>query len=634
MKKRRPQEFSMPSTVGQPENQLRSKQNVPTPANADVAVERVPPSKAMRERLRALSSDMVASWSCEGLPAEVKSRDGLRKKAADLVERAQADTSFVGWTMVTILSEVWRYQIASTAAGQRLLLLPDCPTAKESVTDESCPVVCGPSCGISTIWSAAHDSGWVVESSRGAVAAIGSLLTGQYQGILGVAELHDLEKAFGMLPAFAFPVAAVPFQRRGCSEGKTLTCNQGLLNAGIDVEWVLSLLGVAGGTSGPVGDYLPLLREASELFSGESISKLATQYRLGDGFGSAVKFNGEHKPDTGNSLDVTGRLAGEFLGRGGKFLRPFVTLAAYDAVCADLREEGNEHVPVFVSRDTARAAAVSIEIFHKASLVHDDIEDGDTTRYGKPTVHLEHGIPAAINIGDFLVGAGYRLIAGLDGSPSVRSDLLTILSDAHVRLSRGQGAELWWRDIDEDVTSAECLEIYGLKTSPAFEAAVAMGIRLAGLQPADALSVSQYALHVGTGFQVLNDLKDWQGDLENDRRVAGDILGGRPTVMWALALENSDEVGRLELLQLRKACSVKESSVGKACSPVQTARRLYGQAGVFKKAAKIVAVERKLAADAIKDCQYSRLREVLEFLLDLAVPQQAVDDLATSKSAV
>jgi geranylgeranyl pyrophosphate synthase len=240
-------------------------------------------------------------------------------------------------------------------------------------------------------------------------------------------------------------------------------------------------------------------------------------------------------------------------------------------------------VPVFVSRDTARAAAVAIEIFHKASLVHDDIEDGDTARYGKPTVHLEHGIPAAINIGDYLVGAGYRLIAGLDGSPSVRSDLLTILSDAHVRLSRGQGAELWWRDVDEDVTSAECLEIYGLKTSPAFEAAVAMGIRLAGLQPADALAVSQYALHVGTGFQVLNDLKDWQGDLENDRRVAGDILGGRPTVMWALALENSDELGRLELLQLRKACSVKKSSVGKACSPVQTARRLYGQAGVFKK---------------------------------------------------
>ena len=203
-----------------------------------------------------------------------------------------------------------------------------------------------------------------------------------------------------------------------------------------------------------------------------------------------------------------------------------------------------------------------------------------------------------------------------------------------MRLSRGQGAELWWREVDDDVTSAECLEIYGLKTSPAFEAAVAMGIRLAGLQPSDALSVSQYALHVGTGFQVLNDLKDWQGDLENDRRVAGDILGGRPTVMWALAIENLNEVGQLELLKLRKACFVEESSVHNSCSPVHTARRLYEQAGVFKKAAQIVEFERQLAADAIKDCKYSRLREVLEFLLDLAVPQQAIDDLMTTKSGV
>lgn len=635
MKKRRLQEPSMRSALGQPLKQSYTERKTSSSSAMNRTIEQVPPSKAMRERLRALSADLVASWSCEGLPAEVKSRDGLRKKATDLVERAQADVSFTGWTMVTILSEVWRYQIASTAAGQRLLLLPDCPSAAKSlVTEDSCPAICGPSCGIGTVWSAAHDSGWVVESSRGAVAAIGSLLTGQYQGILGVAELHDLEKAFGMLPAFAFPVAAVPFQQKEHPAGGTLTCNQGLLDAGIDVEWVLSLLGVAGGTPGPVGDYLPLLREASELFSGDSIKELADKYHLGDGFGSGLNCDEGCKSATSKSVNVTARLAGEFLGRGGKFLRPFVTLAAFDAVCGDLHEKEGEHASMPISRDTARAAAVAIEIFHKASLVHDDIEDGDTARYGKPTVHLDHGIPAAINIGDYLVGAGYRLIAGLDSSPSVRSDLLTILADAHVRLSRGQGAELWWRDVDDDVTHLECLEIYGLKTSPAFEAAVAMGIRLAGLQPADALSVSRYALHVGTGFQVLNDLKDWQGDLENDRREAGDILGGRPTVMWALALENLNETGRLELLQLRELCSVKELSAREASSSIQTARRLYSQAGVFEKAAEIVLGERQAATEAIRDCRYSRLREVLEFLLDLAVPQQAIDDLLTSKSAV
>ena len=605
------------------------------PDSGSKDLERIPPTKEIRERLRALSADMVASWSCEGLPSDVKLHDGLRKKAQEIIVRAGADLSFAGWTMVTILSEVWRYRIASTAAGQRLLLLPDCPLAQDSAKDENCPSVCGPSCGMGTIWSAAHDSGWVVDSTRKAATAIGSLLSGQYQGILGVARLKDLEKAFGMLPAFSFPVAAVPYQLADQADKPVGTCDQALLNAGIDVEWVLSLLGVAGGTPGPVGDYLPLLREASELFSEKSIAELADRYHLGDGFGSPSIDHDGTGSEIKDSLSVTAHVAGEFLGRGGKFLRPFVTLAAFDALRADLGAERQDSDSSAVSRETARAAAVSIEIFHKASLVHDDIEDGDLARYGRPTIHVEHGTPAAINIGDYLVGAGYRLIAGLEGPASLRSDLLTILSDAHVRLARGQGAELWWRNVDDEVTAAESLEIYGLKTSPAFEAAVAMGIRLAGLQPHDPLSVTRYSLHVGTGFQVLNDLKDWQGDLENDRRVAGDVLGGRPTVMWALALENLDSDGCEELLRIKAACSNQqnESREGTAAA-IQTARRLYRRAGVFSKAAAIVANERKLAADAIKDCGYSRLREVLEFLLDLAVPQQAIDDLLTAESSV
>ncbi len=611
-----------------------SKPSSPGPEGVSQNPERIPPSKEIRERLRALSADMVASWSCEGLPADVKLHDGLRKKAQELVVRADVDISFIGWTMVTILSEVWRYRIASTAAGQRLLLLPDCPLAQDSAKEEDCPSVCGPSCGIGTIWSAAHDSGWVVDSTRKAASAIGSLLSGQYQGILGVARLKDLEKAFGMLPAFSFPVAAVPYRSPDESENIGVTCDQTLLHAGIDVEWVLSLLGVAGGSPGPVGDYLPLLREASELFSEESITELADRYHLGHGFGLSSRDRDAKGGETKGSLSVTAHLAGDFLGRGGQFLRPFVTLAAFDALRADLGDKKQSSTLPAVSRETARAAAVSIEIFHKASLVHDDIEDGDTSRYGRPTVHVEHGTPAAINIGDYLVGAGYRLIAGLEGPAGLRSDLLAILSDAHVRLARGQGAELWWRDADDEVTSAESLEIYGLKTSPAFEAAVAMGIRLAGLQPHDPLSVSRYSLHVGTGFQVLNDLKDWQGDLENDRRVAGDVLGGRPTVMWALALENLDSVGKDELLKIKAACSNQRIEAGAGTADaIQAARRLYRKAGVFSKAAAIVANERKLAADAIRDCGYSRLREVLEFLLDLAVPQQAIDDLMTAESS-
>lgn len=586
-------------------------------------VEQIPTRKTIRDRLRALAADLVASWSGSGPPPGAKTAAGLRQQAERLVRRCQAQPEHVGWTMVAILSEFWRDRIATAAAGRRLLLLPDCPHATRAGQDK--PAVCGPGCGIGTIWAAAHDSGWVVAPTDQAVAAIGGLLTGQYQGILGVARLPDLEKAFAMLPAFSLPVAAVPYRDDATAALKRPqpgpACGPALEAAGIDVDWVLGLLGVGGGTPGHVADYLPLLREAAELFQQEAIVERGRRYGLGEGFGVAI---GSGSAAAVGSLEVTAAWAGEFLTRGGKFLRPFVTLAAYDALRADLADRPGGQ-PAAVDREAARAVAVAIEIFHKASLVHDDIEDDDQIRYGRPTVHAEQGIPAAINIGDYLIGAGYRLIAGVVGEPGLHRDLLAILADAHLRLAQGQGAELWWRQTSTgSVSVEESLAIYGLKTSPAFEAAVAMGIRLAGLQPAEAAAVDRYALHVGTGFQVLNDLKDWNGDLENDRRVAGDLLGGRPTVMWAIAMEQLPDAGRRELVAIARECSRADASEDLRAAAIQSARRLYRHAGVFERTAMIVAEQRAAAAASVRACRYPRLREVLEFLLDLAVPEQAV----------
>jgi geranylgeranyl diphosphate synthase, type II len=583
-----------------------------------------------------MASDLVSSWRSEGLPAAVRTAAGLRAAAETLVKRASAGPEHVGWTMVTIVSEFWRDRLASTPPGRRLLLLPDCPVAGHGSHGPhdhgadpmvaAVPRVCGPSCGIATIWSAARDSGWVVEPVGRAVAGIGSLLTGQYDSVLGMARLGDLEKAFAMLPAFSLPVAAVPYEP--LSAPLHAGCAESLAASAIDVEWVLGLVGVAGGGAAPVGDYLPLLREAAEMFSAEQLAVLAERLGLGQVFGpAAVELSSQHVSSQEGAqagsimpLDATAVMATDFLTRGGKFLRPFICLAAHDAVRTDLRSRGDASV-----RESAKAASVAIEIFHKSSLVHDDIEDEDLMRYGRPTLHVEHGVPAAINAGDYLVGLGYRIVAALPGvDAATLRDLVAILADAHVRLAKGQGAELWWRDGgDKRLKPREALTIYGLKTSPAFEAAVAMGIRLAGIQPVDAGQIGAYSLHVGTGFQVLNDLKDWSGDLENDRRAAGDLLGGRPTVMWALALErlSASEADRLH--ELARTAGRKDAEEETVVAAISEVRKLYGKAGVFERAATIVTEQRALAAAAAATCRLGRLRDVLEFLLDLAVPELA-----------
>ena len=98
------------------------------------------------------------------MPSAARSAAGLRQQAERIVHRAGASDDVVGWTMVALVSEHWRDRLAAVSSGRRLLLLPDCPLAAEA-GDTGVPHVCGPSCGIATLWAAARDQGWVVEST-------------------------------------------------------------------------------------------------------------------------------------------------------------------------------------------------------------------------------------------------------------------------------------------------------------------------------------------------------------------------------------------------------------------------------------------------------------------------------------
>src|SRR5690606_17443010 len=144
------------------------------------------------------------------------------------------------------------------------------------------------------------------------------------------------------------------------------------------------------------------------------------------------------------------------------------------------------------------------------------------------------------------------------------------------------GAELLWRDArNKQLTPQEALEIYSLKTSPAFEAALLSGLRCAGSLENLQKPLQQFCEQLGIAFQILNDLKDWQGDQDNQLGVGLDALGGRPTVLWALALEGLAPEFRQELLSLAEPQADAEKKIMRV-------RELYQMAGVFDKAADLV----------------------------------------------
>jgi len=362
--------------------------------------------------------------------------------------------------------------------------------------------------------------------------------------------------------------------------------------------------------------YAHLLRDARRLFHPDELERLIPRTRGGPRL-SEVNGAGANALDP---LAATEAIAYDFLAKGGKYSRPFITLAAYDALtgghCSEM--DGAEQLRNRLT-DAVRRAAISIESFHKASLVHDDIQDGDEFRYGQPTLHNQHGVPTAINVGDYLIGMGYRLIGrDIDTvGANIAADVLNKLADAHTKLSEGQGAELVWRDSrDKRLSSSEALKIYALKTAPAFEAALYCGARLAG--PTDQYddAITQLAKHLGIGFQILNDLQDWRGDDFNKLTLGGDVLGGRPTVFWALALEGLENDDKRELERLVERGDATPAVFAQI-------RNLFEQAGAFKKALVLVEQHRREAQQVADSLTPDAFRRLAHHLIATVLEQPA-----------
>src|SRR5262249_45912795 len=151
-----------------------------------------------------------------------------------------------------------------------------------------------------------------------------------------------------------------------------------------------------------------------------------------------------------------------------------------------------------------RKIAVAVECFHKASLIHDDIEDNDALRYGEQTLHEQYGLPVALNVGDLLIGEGYRLIGSCKASAEQKAAMLLVASQGQRQLCRGQGAELCWARTPQPLTSPQVLDIFRQKTAPAFEVALRLGALYAGVDAHEEVAdvLKTYSEAMGIAYQI------------------------------------------------------------------------------------------------------------------------------------
>lgn len=544
---------------------------------ATTHLKQIPPERDMRGIIRR---------ECWSAAAKLDRNTGLSKElleceAKRILEKLELPIGFVGWTMVVLSSEYWRDQVKAVPHARRLLLLP--PEADGS-----------PEAPFADLREQASELGVSVATTESSTAIMQILFSGKIDAIVGVANLDTLEKAIDKILLIGLPSLAVPL----LDNGNGAFC--------VDSDWVRDMLhlGVSATTT-PTHPYRKLLETARGLFEPEQLARLLPRQRTGP---SLAEVNGAGAAAL-DPLAATETIAHDFLALGGKYARPFITLAAYDAI-AHTSAAQNAKLPDAVCR-----VALSIETFHKASLVHDDIEDADDFRYGRPSLHRAHGLPTAINVGDYMIGLGYSLVARESNAlgSDVTGDILDILAGAHLRLSEGQGAELLWRDArNKQLTPQDALEIYALKTSPAFEAALLSGLRCAGTLAGLQQPLERFCRHLGIAFQILNDLKDWQGDQDNKLGLGLDALGGRPTVLWALALEGLHVQDRDELLAI-------VDSQSDSIKKIQRVRELYQSAGVFDKAARLVRDHQADAVAIAQEISPQRLRQLLHYLVEIVL---------------
>lgn len=234
-------------------------------------------------------------------------------------------------------------------------------------------------------------------------------------------------------------------------------------------------------------------------------------------------------------------LVADYPNRGGRAMRPSLCLATARAFGGSL--------------ERALFTAVSIELFHNALLIHDDIEDESDMRRGKPTMHALHGVPMAVNVGDTLTLLSLRPL--FDNARTLGPRLTMRIVEETERMAResaeGQALELGWRlDNKPDVRENDYLEMVLKKTC--WLAAIhpmRTGALIATNGGCDPDPFIRYGFFMGAAFQIQDDLLNLVGDaVRYGKELGGDLYEGKRTLMLIHVLEQGTAAERERVLRL------------------------------------------------------------------------------------
>ena len=518
--------------------------------------ENIPQTRIERETVRS----QLRRFVVDRKPVPPLSLLELRQLSEEFVAEKDLDPIYTDYVAVVLNSEVWRDQLAAVPYERRLLLLPKCMRI-----EEQCPAPfdefgllckqCG-LCSIQELQEEAERLGYAVLVAEGSALVTAIIATGKIEAIVGVSCLSVLEKAFPYMEAAAIPGVAVPLLQDDC---KDVT---------VDLEWIWEIIHLNSDDHTHRLNLDELRAEVKSWFDPSALDAIM-----------------------GRAADKTEEIARGQLLQAGKRWRPFLTVCAWRAL------QGDENVSI---PDDLKKLAVAVECFHKASLIHDDIEDNDDLRYGEATTHITHGLPVALNVGDLLLGEGYRLIGECQCTPKIVVSMLKAAASGHRTLSLGQGAELNWMRNPQPLDSLEVLDIFCRKTSPAFEVALLLGAYYGGCDQETSDTISRYSESLGIAYQIRDDLDDIDGTDEPD-----DIASMRPSLPISILHERTKAKPEQRAL-VEKACRRTASE-----AELAEMRLLLEEFGVVQRCRVLQESYKEQAIRTLSELQSSSLKGLL-----------------------
>jgi len=220
-----------------------------------------------------------------------------------------------------------------------------------------------------------------------------------------------------------------------------------------------------------------------------------------------------------SDVALVNQLSQYIVNSGGKRLRPILSLMASRA-CG---YEGTHHYTL----------AAIIEFIHTATLLHDDVVDESELRRGKETANALFGNAASVLVGDFLYSRAFEMMVDVDSMK-----VMQILAETTNVIAEGEVMQLM-NCHDADTTEQRYLDVIHAKTAKLFEAATRLGAVLCERPEAEEKAMASYGMHLGTAFQLIDDVLDYSSSSEAmGKNVGDDLAEGKPTLPLIYAMRN------------------------------------------------------------------------------------------------